>query len=72
MIKVVVADCSPLYRQGIEIVLAKLNLATQFIPVSSYEELEDEIDLHQGAITVIVAYRLPGLCDTNSFNRLIG
>lgn len=71
MIKVVVADCSPLYRQGIEAVLAKLHLATQFLPVSSYEELIDEIDLQQGSVTAIIDYRLPGLFDIGALKAII-
>ncbi len=69
--KIIVADCSPLYRQGMEIVLNKMKLAAQIIPVACYESLEDEVDLQQGELTLIVDYRLPGLNDLSELKALI-
>ncbi|MEH6629010.1 MAG: response regulator transcription factor [Motiliproteus sp.] len=71
MIKVIAADSSPLYRQGIAIVLSRMAIATQFIPVSGYQALKDEVDLQQGAVIVIVDYRLPGLFDISALKELI-
>lgn len=67
--KIIIADSSPLYALGVELVMGKSGITVVSQIVESFDGLQRAVERVQGAMMIIVDARLPGLVELEALAR---
>ena len=68
--KIIIADTSPLYVQGVELVLGKTGITVDTIVVDSFQALAHAIASESGSVMAVVDSRLAGLGELEALAEL--
>ena len=68
--KIIIADTSPLYVQGVELVLGKTGITVDTIVVDSFQALAQAIASESGSVMAVVDSRLAGLGELEALAEL--
>lgn len=69
--KIMLADASPLYRQGIQVALSNSGIMVDLLTAESFDQLQTGLAQQVGAVVVILDARLPGLECINELQHIL-
>lgn len=69
--KILIADVSPLNRQGVKLVLEQSGIIADSMEASSFEELKRQLNQQVGSVMLILDVRLPNLELQEEFLQMI-
>lgn len=69
--KVIIADASPLYRLGVQLVLSNLDIQSSLVFIDSYSALTRMLSKRQEAVLIILDAKLNGLVEYSALTRMM-